>query len=161
MTEVHLLEARTHAYRLFAVASAIYPQEWAGAQVVEPALIDLSNFAYHARRVNDLCGYKTRAFDAVDAVRYGFSPDQDIPLVSDYREALNRLHHASELTFNWSVLERPRVFTSSPQNLVASYLRVETENWKEAANISIFGLAFCFLSSVLPAVMAGFPVYRF
>jgi hypothetical protein len=160
MAEVHLIESRARALRLFAVSSAVYPSEWASQQVVEPTLIDVSDFAFHARRVNDLCGYKARSFPDVNAVRYKFSAGQNISLVEDYRDALNRIHHARELVFNWAIWEGASIFTSSAKNLVASYLRVETDQ-REPANISIFGLAFCFLVCVLPAVKADFPDYRF
>lgn len=160
MAEVHLIEARSRALRLFAVASAIYPKEWAGAQVIEPVLVDTSDFAFHARRVNDICGYKNRPFTDVDATRFKFSAGQNIALVRDYRDALNRIHHARELTFNWAVWDGQPIFTSSPENLIASHLRVETDQ-REPANVSIFGLAFCFLVSVLPAVKADFPDYQF
>jgi hypothetical protein len=123
--------------------------------------LDASEFAFHARRVVDLCGFRNRAFDLVDQTRFSLSPDQNIAFISDFHEALNRLHHVTDFTFHWAVLEtRPKVFLASPGEHVVSFFRVETDQRKKA-NISVFGVAWAFLNSVIGAVKEEFPDYQF
>ena len=154
------MSARERALRLFCTTSAIFPSEWATQLVVEQTTIDVSEFAYHARRAIYLCDLRKTHFDSVDQTRFGLTPGQGINFITDLHEALNRLHHVKEMAFDWSIWEGEKIFLASPRNFVASFVRVSTDN-REVANISLFGVALSFLNTVIPAVRDKFPDYQF
>ena len=160
LTELHLVAARERAMRLFATTSAIFPTEWAKALVIEQTVVDVSEFAYHSRRVLDLCGLWGVHFPDVDALRFKLAPGQDITFIPDFREAVNRLHHAVDLKFNWAIWEGEKVFLASEGDMVVSFVKVTTDKLPEA-NISLFGVAVSFLNGVIPAVKAKLPDYQF
>jgi hypothetical protein len=161
LTEVHIIAARERAMRLFATTSSVFPSEWATGQVIDMTVVDVSEFAYHARRVIDLCDFRQRKFDLVDQTRFGLNPEQNIVFISDFHDALNRLHHARDFVFHWAVKETlPKYFLASPRELVVSFLSVGTDRL-DKANVSLFGVAMAFLNSVIRAVKEDFPDYQF
>lgn len=85
-----MIQARDRAFRILTLASTIFPEEWA-KQLDELAVIDLVEFAIHARRVTELCDLRIEQFAGADASRYRFSVAPPEPLEPDYHEALNQL----------------------------------------------------------------------
>jgi len=160
LTEIHAVAARERAMRIFCTSSTIFPQEWATNLVSEQTMIDLSEFSYHARRLIDLCELRNQKFMNVNQFRFGLSPDQDIIFIADFHEAINRLHHVRKLEFDWAAWHGEKIFLASPTNFVPSFVRVATDK-RATANISLFGIAFSFLSSVIPTMISKFPEYRF
>ena len=53
-----------------------------------------------------------------------------------------------------------RIFLKSKANLMTTYIKVSTDQYAEVT-ISIFGLANCFLSSVIPIVRERCPGVQF
>lgn len=160
ITELHLAEARRRALRLFCTSSAIFPDEWGGGIVNDALHVDLTIFALHARRVSELCGFSQTKFTGVATTRFRITDPPDLVLIADYNDALNRLVHARRFIVGYAVWDGAKVWLNSANDKVVSYVAVETDR-RPRANLSVFGLATCFLSEVLIAVKAGFSELRF
>ena len=161
LTELHIGEARSRALRLFMATSTIFPAEWTDWGGLSDMLVtDVHEMAFHARRVIDLCRIDVASFTMVDAVRYSFEPGSETLLVANLREALDRLHHARDMIFVWSVWTGRPVFVTSRANHAPSYVSVTTDI-RERANISLYGVAMSYLYEVLPEVSRSFPEYEF
>jgi len=160
ITELHLVEARNRALRLFCTSSTMFPDEWGGDSVNETLNVDLTEFALHARCVNDLCGLAGMKFPGVNATRFNLTEPSAFVLIDDYHDALNYLVHARRFIVGYGLWTGPKVWLNSAQDKMVSYVRVETDR-RPAANISVFGIATCFLSEVLITVKQRFPDYRF
>lgn len=156
IAELHLAQARNGALRLFCTSSAIFPDEWGGSIVNESLHIDLTSFALHARRVSELCGFSQMKFAGVATTRFRISDPPDLVLIADYNEALNRLVHARRFIVGYAVWDGTKIWLNSANDKVVSYVAVETDR-RPRANLSVFGLATCFLSEVLIAVKTSFP----
>jgi hypothetical protein len=160
ITELHLTAARKAALRLFCTASTMFPDEWGGDVINETLHVDLTEFAIHARRVSELCDLMMTEFPGADATRFQISEPSDFPLMKDYHKALSRLVHARKLVVGYALWTGPKIWLNSAKDKAVSYVRVETDRYP-AANISVFGIATCFLSEVIIAVKRRFPEYRF
>lgn len=133
--------------RLFCTASTLFPDVWQGALVNEQVLLDATEFALHARRLNELCGLRSVQFPSVAQTRYTFTAGHGVELIADYHEALNRLVHARELAIGWAVWEGQKVFLAH-DNLSISYIKIRTDRLS-TGYVSVFGLATCFLNDVM------------
>jgi hypothetical protein len=159
VAELHLIQARERALRLFTLASTIFPEEWA-KPLDELAVVDLTEFAIHARRITELCDLRGETFSGADASRFKFSVPPPEPLETNYNEALNQLIHAKTYTVGHMVWDGPKIFLSSAQNLTLGYVRIATDR-KATKCVSIFGVSTCFLTAVLPAVKTKHPQFQF
>jgi hypothetical protein len=62
VANLHLSEARRRAMRLFCTASTLFPDVWRAPLLNEQVLLDATEFALHARRLNELCGLRSVDF---------------------------------------------------------------------------------------------------
>jgi hypothetical protein len=157
--ELHLIQARSHALRLVAHATAVYPEEWT-VLVVEQCSLELLEFAFHARRVNQLCGIEDHQFNSVDQRACVIAEGDPKQWMTNYKQALSRLHHASDFVFGWAHADHRKLYTTSSANLVPLYVKVATDNFPEAT-ISIFGVASCFLNEVIGLIKQSHPEWQF
>lgn len=158
LPELHLIEARSRALRLMCTASTIIPEEYQEA-ISDQLAVDLAEFAMHARRLNEVLSLEQIAFGGADSLRFNATP-MPAPLESNYRDALNRLIHAKTYTVGYSVWDGNKVFLASRQNVIPTYVKIETDR-RPVAAVSIFGVAFCFLTSVIQHVKQRHPNLRF
>lgn len=159
LAELHIVQARERALRLFALCSTIFPEEMV-KHLGELAVVDLAEFAIHARRITELCDLRLEKFTGADACRYKYSAPPPEPLETDYHEALNRLIHAKSYSIGHVVWDGPKIFTASAQNLAIGYVRIATDR-KSLSCVSTFGIVHCFLSSVLAKVHEKHPGLQF
>lgn len=159
VAELHLIRARESALRLFSLASTIFPEEWA-KQFDEIAVVDLTEFAIHARRLTELCTLRDDKFDGTASTRYLFTVPPPEPLESDYHEALNALIHAKTYKIGHAIWDGPKVYTSSAQNISISYVQIATDRRPQSC-VSVFGVTWCFLSNVLPVIRTRNPEFQF
>ena len=159
ITELHIIEARKRALRLFCTGSSIFPDEWGGNTINETLNVDLTEFALHARCVNELCDLRKEKFPGAGATRFKIEDPADFVLIDDYAEALNRLVHARKFVVGYGIWTGKKIWLNSKREKI-SYVRVETDRWPPA-NISVVGIAICFLGEVLIAVKERFPDYAF
>lgn len=157
--ELHIVKAREKALRIFAFSSAVFPGEWKD-RYIEDITLDLLEFAFHARRVNEICGIDVSSLDSIRASNFVISDGNPGDWVERYDYALNRLLHATEFVFGNAHSLHRVVFTSSESNLVPSYVQVTTDQ-RSRETIGLFGLAFCFLNAVIPEVKRLFPKWVF
>jgi hypothetical protein len=122
--------------------------------------IDLAEFAIHARRVTEHCDLRGASFPNADASRFKFTVPPPEPIEKDYHEALNRLVHAKTYTIGHVVWDGPKIFLRSKQNLALGYVRIATDR-RESACVSVFGVATCFLCSVIASVREKHPELQF
>lgn len=158
LAELHIINARERALRLFALCSTIFP-EVMKTHLDELAVVDLAEFAIHARRITELCDLRSEKFAGADACRYKYSVPPPEPLEIDYHEALNRLIHAKTYTMGHVVWDGPRIFGDAI-HLAIGYVRIATDR-KPSSCVSAFGVVHCFLSSVLARVTAKHSELRF
>ena len=159
LAELHITQARERAVRLLTAASTIFPEEWT-KQIDELAVVDLAEFAIHARRITELCDMRSEKFIGAHESRYKFSVPPPQPLETDYHEALNLLIHAKSYIIGHTVWDGAEIFQGSANNLALSYVRIATDRKPESC-VSVFGIAFCFLTSVLARVKAKHPELQF
>lgn len=153
--ELHVAEARDRALRLVAYTGAVFPSEWADPYM-ETVTSDLLNFAYHARRVNEICELKAIDFGSIKTFQVVISHNDPGHWVENYGWALDRLMHAREFVFGNCHADHRKVFIQSAANLTPLYVKVKTDK-RELATISIFGLAECFLNRVISQVKSKHP----
>lgn len=157
--ELHIARARARALEVFTAASAVIPEEWKPL-VVEQTTMSLLEFGYHARRVNDICGFADETFPAVDRYLVHFSvPPLETP-VTEYKFALNYLHHVTKLTFGFAHADHRKVFLASNANLQATYVTVTSDRYPTAI-LSLYGIVDCFLSGTIPMIKAKFTDWMF
>jgi hypothetical protein len=159
LVELHVMAARSRALKIFAFASTVYPQEWQGP-FVEEIVMDLFEFGFHARRVNELCELGDVEYPPVDRFLVQFSVPINGILETDYRSALNRLVHARRFIFGNAHADHRQIFTASCANLTPTYVRITTDR-REDASISLYGVADCFLSTAIPAIRERHPSMTF
>lgn len=149
LIELHIVEARKRALRLFAFGGAVYPEVW-GSPYIEDISISLLEFGFHARRVNDLCDFGDRKFSDVDKFIVNFSVPPKYSIVKKYQFALNRLIHAKRFIFQNVHADHRNVF-SEHDNLVPVAVAIETDQ-RSCEAVSIIGVSNCFLHEVIPLV---------
>lgn len=159
LVEIHITEARQRALRLFAFVSTVFPAEWRATwnELIAP---DLLEFAFHARKVNDLCGLKGDSFPNVDSLMVRISENDPGQWEKNYEYALNAFVHMRSFKIGHAHADHRMIFGKSEANLQATYVKIETDQFAEKA-ISISGIVFCFLDSVIPIIKSKYPEVRF
>ena len=140
-------------------ASTVIPEEWK-PNIVEQTTMSLLEFGYHARRVNDICGIANELFPAVNRYLVQFSVPPTVSPVTEYKHALNYLHHASDFVFGFAHADYRKIFLASAANLQPTYVTVTSDKY-QAGVMSLFGVADCFLSGAIPLVKKKFPDWNF
>jgi len=158
LAEIHILSAIDCALRLFSTSSSIIPEEFKD-KISDQIITDLSEFALHARRVNELCGFQNTDFQGADADRFNAS-GHDAPIETSYQSALNRLIHARKFTVGYSIWDGNKIFLESKNNIIPSYVKIETDR-RAPACVKIFGVSFCFLTEVIQKIKSDFPDLQF
>jgi hypothetical protein len=139
-------------------ASTVIPEEYQ-EPISEQLVADLAEFAIHARRLNELLSLEQAAFGGVDSFRFK-TTQFPVPLETSYKYALNRLIYANTYIVGYSIWDGDKIFLASRQNVIPTYVTTKTDQWPIAA-VSIFGVAFCFLTSVIQQVKQHHPSLRF
>lgn len=158
LAEIHIIAAREKALRIFSYASTVYPGEW-GKQYQEIIILDLQEFAYHARRINQLCDLERYQFPDVDRLLVKITESDPGDWEKNYKYALNRIAHIKKFVFGSAHADHRITFQNS-DNLMPLYVKIETDN-HDFATISIFGIVDCFLSAVIPEIVRKFPEFQF
>jgi len=150
ITKYSVTTASEDAVKLWALSSAQYPfrsrmiQEFARV-----AMIDVvSSFALNARRAMEPLGLKTKY--PLHAARWEWSPLKEQAVVTDLRDALNRIIHAQKLQVG---------FERIPDNIsridggafVIPYIEAATDQ-RKLSFIDPFSLSHAFLFDVIPAI---------
>jgi len=146
-----LQQAEAAAAKLWALGSAPFPlangkviQQHIEHEVTDTAIA----FAIHTRRLldNRLLGAKF----VLDEPFLHWTPTQGLNKVTNLRDALNRIVHATEFLVGFERL--PDSATKIEGGAIAViYLRTRTDQ-REEALIDVFALASCFFHQVLPAL---------
>lgn len=160
IAEIHILEARKIALRLFSYSSTIIPEEYK-PQIAELLYVDLVNFGLHARRVNELCELSDNQFDC-GVSRFVIDESTfNNPIEKTYQFALNRLIHAANFTIGYIEWGRDRIHLSST-DWIASFANVEPDRVSYGiAHVPIYGIAYCFLTKVIPEIKIKHPNIQF
>jgi hypothetical protein len=158
--ELHVKTARTNALNLFAFAGATYPGEWSPVynELVTQHLLD---FAFHARRVNQICDIDTGALLPINVIPFKLSEGEPENWLERYDWALDRLMHAREFIFGNAHTDHRILFPEAESNLVPLYVRVASDHHQALDSISFYGLSTCFLREVIPQVKSRFPEWSF
>lgn len=159
LTEIHVQEARRYALRLFAFVSTVFPSEWGPAwnELIAP---DLLEFAFHARKVNELCKLQSEKFPDINILMVNISENDPGGWESNYQFGLNAFVHMQSFVLGHSHADHRHIFEKSEANLQATYVKIRTDKFPEKT-ISIFGLVFCFLNNVIPILKQRFPALVF
>jgi hypothetical protein len=128
--------------------------------VTEEVAMELFEFAFHARRINQICGLTDADFRSLDRYLVKFSEGPAGAVETRYDYALNRLSHAQDFAFGWAHADHRVVFTASESNLTPTYIRVATDNFGPAI-ISMYGLVDAFLTDALRVVKERHPKLSF
>lgn len=161
LAEMHIRKTREKALRLFAFTSSVFPVEWID-QWNLLVIPDLVEFAFHARRINELCGLKSTDFESINKKIFTVSTGDPGNWEERYQHALNRIVHAREFKVGQAHADHRKLFTSSKANLITLYVTVGTDlPGRGTASISIFGLVDCFLTRVIREIKGRFPTYQF
>jgi|GEM_PF-1490967 len=157
--EIHIGAARQKALRIVAFTGSVFPGEWTSA-FAEDLTLDVIEFAYHARRVNQICGFEQEDFPPITNNQVQISENDPGSWVEKYQWALNRLVHMDSYVLGHGHVDHRRVYLASESNLAPVYVRVSSDKFA-SETISLYGLVSCFLVSVIPLVMSRFPDFRF
>jgi len=117
LAEIHIVRARSLAFRLSAFCGAVYPGEW-GPPYVEQIVPDLLEFAFHARRVDQLCGVKDFALPSINVFQVKISQGGPDNWQYDYRSALDRLVHIKSFKFGSAHADHRPIYTKAESNLI-------------------------------------------
>lgn len=158
LAELHLIRASDAALRVFAHTSTVYPEEWM-PPTVESCTLDLMEFAFHARRVDQICIPKSFEYPSIDKYLVSFSNFPNDAGSVTYRYALNLLHHAKRFVFGNAHADHRKIFLASSSNLIPTYVTVESDKFP-AATISLYGLVDCFLGPCVAEVRRLYPEIR-
>ncbi len=160
LAEIHVVQARTRALRLVAFTGSVFPGEWAPVwnEILVP---DLLEFGFHARKVNEFCGFMNEEFPPINGTVVSLSEGDPGAWEKSYRNALNALMHMQTFVVGHAHADHRKIFLKAESNLMATYVKVSTDKFPQVTTISIFGLAECFLSQVIPRVKERLPTLRF
>jgi|SRR6516165_8810565 hypothetical protein len=163
--ELHIQSATRKALRIFAFADTVFPGKWTD-KCSEEITIDLLEFAFHARRVHQICGFEDKSdLTTIERPLLKFTENEPIDWLDNYPWALDRLMHAKKYIFGYCHADYRKKFGDSESNLIPCYVKVETDKYPNPKNpnttISLFGLANCFLGRVIPEVRATFPDWQY
>jgi hypothetical protein len=159
LIEIHVVQARLRALRLVAFTGSVFPVEW-DTQWSEMLVPDLLEFGFHARKVNELCGLQKETLPTINTLLIRISEGDPGAWETSYRKGLNALMHMRSFKIGHAHADHRRIFLKSKANLMTTYIKVSTDQYAEVT-ISIFGLANCFLSSVIPIVRERCPGVQF
>lgn len=146
-----LKRAGDEAVRLWTLSSAQYPRQHqlildiATASVIEAA----SAFALNARRAMELLPRNERF--TLSQCRWTWRAAEGAEVVTDLRDALNRIVHASVLDVGFEGLPDD-VSATEGGALVIPYLRATTDR-RPRAMIDPFSLSHAFLYTVMPKLL--------
>lgn len=153
ITQHSITRAADEAVRLWALASAQYPrQHRLILNVATAAIIEVtSSFALNARRALEVlpAGKKFQ----LTQPRWRWAPSKEGEVVSDLRDALNRIIHARKLQVGFENLPKELEVIDGGA-CVVPYIQAETDR-KKPAFVDPFALAHAFLYDALPE-LAGF-----
>lgn len=147
------------ALRLFAFTSSVFPSEW-GETWNETIVPDLLEFGFHARKVNEFCGFKDAKFSDAGRMLVRISENDPGNWERNYNYALNLLMHMTSFVIGQTHADHRRIFLKSEANLSTTYVTVKTDRFPESS-ISIYGLVDCFLTDVIIKIKNEFPEIRF
>ena len=146
---------------MFAFASSVYPEEWQGIYI-DTFAMDLFEFAFHARRINQILAFDDFVFPSITKHLVVLSEGDPGNWEDNYQFALNRLAHARKFVFGNAHADHRKTFTESAANLTPIYVKIETDKVKNGMKpIALYGLLDCFLSVVLEKVRADYPAIKF
>lgn len=156
MTDINLFarqQAEAAAATLWALGSAPFPLE-NGALVqdhIRHLVTDTAiSFAIHARRLLDNKTSNRFSSISLDSPFWDWEPAQGLIKTTDFREALNRIVHAT--TFEVGFERLPEAASKIDGGAVGViYLKARTDRYPEAL-IDVFSLASCFFARVLPVL---------
>ena len=153
ITRHSLNRAADEAVQLWAFASAQYPQQHGLiVEVATASIIEVvSSFALNARRALEVLP-PSEKFPLVQS-RWQWVPRSDGEIVSDLRDALNRIIHAQKLEIGFEQLP-PKVSVIDGGALVVPYIRAATDR-KKLAFIDPFALSHAFLYGAYPKLVAN------
>ncbi len=149
-----LRQAEAAAAKLWALGSAPFPFKTSSAGVIQSHIDMLVtetaiDFAIHVRRLLDNSGIGTKFALNEQFRRWS---EHRLPRVTDLRDALNHIVHATE--FEVGFLPLPDNASSIRGGAIGVvYLRTRTDQ-REEADIDVFSLASCFFHQVLPELDA-------
>ena len=151
-----LQQAESAAARLWAFGSAPFPftngaiiQRHIEHEVTDTAIM----FAIHVRRLLDNKNLKTK-FQLKEPVRR-WEPAPGLKKVADFRDALNRIVHATSFTVGFERLpDDSHKIAAGAIGVI--WLETVTDQ-RERALLDVFSLASCFFHQVLPALMPAGP----
>lgn len=157
--EIHIEKARDYALRLFAFTSTTFPEEWSRQwnEIITPDLIE---FAFHARKVNEICRFNQNNFPNINSLIVKISANDPGNWEVNYQYALNAFVHMDSFVIGQSHSDHRVIFQKAKSNLITTYVKIKTDQRPEKT-ISIFGLAFCFLNSVIPLIREKYPDIKF
>lgn len=159
LAEIHIAQARLRALRIFSFASAVFPGEWQPT-LVEIFVPDLVEFGFHARKVNEFCGFMDDEFPPIDQMIVQISQGDPGNWEHNYRHALNALMHMTSFTVGHVHADHRQIFKNASSNLMVTYIKVATDKYPEVT-VSVVGLVNCFLAEVIPRVKNKFPNFSF
>jgi hypothetical protein len=159
ITEIHITQARLRALRLVAFTSSVFPGEWSN-EWTEVIVLDLLEFGFHARKVNEFCGLMDEKFSSINKKIVEISDGDPESWEDSYRYALNSLMHMKSFVMGNAHADHRKIYTSATSNLMATYFEVATDKFPKVT-ISIYGLVECFLSQVIPIIKVKYPGLRF
>lgn len=159
LAEIHITEARKHALKLFAFTSSVFPSEWNNTwnEIITTELLE---FSFHARKVNEICNLQDEVFPSIDTLIVKISENNPGNWETNYQYALNAFVHIKSFKIGHAHSDHRVIFKNSESNLQATYVKIQTDKFPEKT-ISICGLVFCFLNSVIPLLRNKFPELRF
>lgn len=157
--ELHIIAARTSALRIHAFSNAVIPGEWTNVST-ELITMELLDFAFHARRINEICDIDCKTLQSVNALPIVITENNPGLWVERYDWALNSLIHAREFAFGYTHAEHRKLFVNAESNIMPTYVQVKTDQ-RETKTVSIFGVSQCFLAEVIPIVKSKFPTWQF
>lgn len=156
--EIHIDAARRKALRIVAFTGSVFPGEWTPA-FAEDLTLDVIEFAYHARRVNQICGFEQEEFPPITNNQVQISENDPGSWVERYQWALNRLVHMDTYVLGYGHVDHRRMYLAAESNLAPLYAKVSSDKFA-SETISLYGLVSCFLVSVIPLVRSHFPDFQ-
>jgi hypothetical protein len=152
ITQHSITRAADDAVKLWALASAQYPrQHGLILDVATNAIIEAaSSFALNARRALEVLP-PSKKF-RLTTPRWEWAPSNGGEVVSDLRDALNRIIHAQKLQIGLEELPK-QLGVIVGGACVVPYIRAQTHQ-KTLAFIDPFALAYAFLYDVFPELVA-------
>ena len=144
-------KAADEAVRLWAYASAHYPKshqillDHATRDIVDV----ISSFSLNARRAMEIL--PVSLVFTLKQPRWRWDPGQHGELLTDFRQACNRIIHARELFVGFEDFPHSDAFINDG-TLIVPYVRAATDRF-DLVFIDPFSMAYSFMYEVLPALL--------